>query len=564
MNLLAAVATGSAHDWPLLGDYLASPDSRLIAEPRRLELRAAWQEITHLEEGLDDALLLALVGGTGVGKSTLINAIAGQAISRSGDRRPTTSRVVVYIHRDTELPPDIPTADFSEPFVQHSHPRLRKLVLLDFPDFDSAETTHADILRRHLPHLDVLFVLVDDVKYADQRLYELLRGLEQDPQNLFVILNKVDRLRQRYPQSSDAVIAEILRDLHEKLKTHAGLELPMDHLRAISAQTTFQQRQTNPTESADPAFAKLEQILESFQEEKRRRLAKERNLHVRKEHLVEQVRELALSPANLATLANLRELVNHADTELQRALAAIPQEVLGDSERRIARGPWMRAAGRSWGIPISLFFTLLGELPFWKSREGSDPSDWQDRIERHYLGYLDASRNLARRFHAELLGTPWEADSRQAEKNQDVAASVRARQAAQSLWQGMNPPARPRNVGRRIATHLPALAVIFAAVATKWSQLTNTGQGTLGWLSQLLGLLSPLWILNIAVGVVIAYLITAIVAWLREIQRLEESLSRGEALIRESMIAEGTEQTARLTQRLETLEQERQRVRNML
>jgi putative ribosome biogenesis GTPase RsgA len=34
--------------------------------------------------------VLALAGGTGVGKSTLLNAIAGENVSAAGARRPTT------------------------------------------------------------------------------------------------------------------------------------------------------------------------------------------------------------------------------------------------------------------------------------------------------------------------------------------------------------------------------------------------------------------------------------------------------------------------------------------
>ena len=108
------------------------------------------------EANLQDAILIGLVGGTGVGKSTIINALAGQQVSRSGDRRPTTSRVVIYRHGDTELPDDIPLADVAQPQVLHTRESLTKVILFDFPDFDSAESSHAEIVQRYLPHLDVL------------------------------------------------------------------------------------------------------------------------------------------------------------------------------------------------------------------------------------------------------------------------------------------------------------------------------------------------------------------------------------------------------------------------
>ncbi len=48
---------------------------------------------------LDQPLLvITLMGGTGVGKSTLLNALAGGAIAQASFQRPTTRDPVVYYH----------------------------------------------------------------------------------------------------------------------------------------------------------------------------------------------------------------------------------------------------------------------------------------------------------------------------------------------------------------------------------------------------------------------------------------------------------------------------------
>jgi len=60
------------------------------------------------------------------------------------------------------------------------------------------------------PSLDVLIVVVDDVKYADLRLFQLLRSLPQSHENLHGVLNKVDRLEARYPGRWKSVAGEIL------------------------------------------------------------------------------------------------------------------------------------------------------------------------------------------------------------------------------------------------------------------------------------------------------------------------------------------------------------------
>ena len=54
-----------------------------------------WQEIAAAERALDDRLLIGLVGGTGVGKSTLINALAAAEISSMVP----ADRVTVVVNR---------------------------------------------------------------------------------------------------------------------------------------------------------------------------------------------------------------------------------------------------------------------------------------------------------------------------------------------------------------------------------------------------------------------------------------------------------------------------------
>jgi predicted GTPase len=183
--------------WEALGDLLRRADLRVIRPPSRTRLLEEWSRIVERERWLDDRLFLGIIGGTGVGKSTVINAIAGGAISAPGDRRPTTSRVVAYRHRLSPLPDDFPRQDLAEPEAVHDQKAMERIVVLDFPDFDSVEDDHAAVVGRFLPRLDVLLVLIDDEKYADLRLFEVLRALPQAPGNLHFVLNKVDRLAER-------------------------------------------------------------------------------------------------------------------------------------------------------------------------------------------------------------------------------------------------------------------------------------------------------------------------------------------------------------------------------
>ena len=48
-------------------------------------------------------LVVAFMGGTGVGKSSLLNKLAGQSIARTGVERPTSREVTLYHHQSVSI-----------------------------------------------------------------------------------------------------------------------------------------------------------------------------------------------------------------------------------------------------------------------------------------------------------------------------------------------------------------------------------------------------------------------------------------------------------------------------
>ena len=48
-------------------------------------------------------LVVAFMGGTGVGKSSLLNRLAGKAIAKAGVERPTSREVTLFRHKDIAI-----------------------------------------------------------------------------------------------------------------------------------------------------------------------------------------------------------------------------------------------------------------------------------------------------------------------------------------------------------------------------------------------------------------------------------------------------------------------------
>lgn len=549
----------SLQNWTGIGDYLRRDRVQLVPPEKRQSLLISWEEITHQEENLDDAILIGLVGGTGVGKSTFINALAGQEVSRSSDRRPTTDRVIVYRHVNAEISGDVPRADFAQPEVLHDNAKMEKVVLFDFPDFDSAEDSHTHIIRRHLPFLDVLLVVVDDVKYADRRLYELLSTLDHDQGNVFVLLNKTDRLQERYGDQSEQVINELVADLDQKLRANSGLHLETAQVFPVAALSVFQSRLRDQPSPALERFLDVERMLESFQIEKHRRAAKERNIDSRKRDLIETLADDALGKENEAILLEAKSLVLGWRGELDKALRSVPVEVLSESERRGVRGARLRQVGPSWGLPFSLFFTLLGEIRR-RSSKAVEPSDLGQRVMYHYRSFFEAIKNVRARFTSEFAGSKINLTTLPELEAADIVR-LSTKELGADLQRAVQQEREPVAISRRGLAHVPGLGALFLAF---WGQIYDVLDGDAGIFGALFDSLSPTFIVGTILGVIFVYGLTAFVIWLREIQLVDHAVTTAEQRTRESVRETGQEAVDQLDEDVKLLYEEFEQLQELI
>jgi len=82
-------------------------------------------------------LMVAFMGGSGVGKSTLLNRLAGKAIARTGIERPTSREVTLYHHHSValqQLPEHLPLSQIT--VAQHDDEAKKSIIWIDMPDID--------------------------------------------------------------------------------------------------------------------------------------------------------------------------------------------------------------------------------------------------------------------------------------------------------------------------------------------------------------------------------------------------------------------------------------------
>lgn len=206
--MAAVVTLGDRLD--ALGHAIELADGRLPDDAVMAARLAADKVAGRLGQGTERTVV-AIAGPTGVGKSSLFNALAGSDVSQPGVRRPTTGAVHAAVWGDG----DARILDWLEVGRRHhvpagsdaDSPELDGLVLLDLPDFDSIESDNRAEVVRMIELVDVVVWVTDPQKYADELFHDgFVRPLAGHADVMWFVVNRVDLLR---PQDAAVVVDDL-------------------------------------------------------------------------------------------------------------------------------------------------------------------------------------------------------------------------------------------------------------------------------------------------------------------------------------------------------------------
>jgi GTP-binding protein EngB required for normal cell division len=207
--------------------------------------------------------VVALAGGTGSGKSSLFNQLAGHDFSIVGVTRPVTREPHACVWGTAGSGPLLEWLGVPRRFrygrgsaLEDGEAAMHGLILLDLPDHDSVVAGDSSQVARLVGMADLMLWVVDPQKYADAAVHrKYLVPLAGHSEVIAVVLNQSDLLGADEAQDCVDDLRRLLdsEGLHEAtlVVTSAVTGAGLDHLRKLLIDTVSERTATSARISAD-------------------------------------------------------------------------------------------------------------------------------------------------------------------------------------------------------------------------------------------------------------------------------------------------------------------------
>jgi GTP-binding protein EngB required for normal cell division len=230
----------------------------LIGEAEKLVNRA--DERLRLSAG---HTVVALAGGTGGGKSSLFNYLAGADFSAVGVTRPVTRDAHSCVWGAAGSGPLLEWLGMPRRYryargseLDGGETSLNGLILLDLPDHDSVVGDASDQVGKLIGMADLMVWVLDPQKYADASVHRhYLVPLASHSEVIAVVLNQADLLSADEVEECASDLRRLLdsEGLHDAslCVTSAVTGAGVDQLRKLLTETVYERRAIAARISAD-------------------------------------------------------------------------------------------------------------------------------------------------------------------------------------------------------------------------------------------------------------------------------------------------------------------------
>jgi hypothetical protein len=439
-----------------------APSTLALADDDRAVLRAAVERArAQLLGPSEPVLTLALAGGTGAGKSTLVNALAGKVVAEASAIRPTTRQIQVYHHRDDSLGTLTAELASEAAFVAHDRPELRLKLLVDAPDLDSFIVKHRATTRALLKRAGLVLYVFSPERYLEERTWSVLRE-ETEFSASAAVLNKVDRI------GSAVELEQISEDLRARF---ASLGLGNIRIFRVCARAHVPDGQ-GALPDLVPVVDEMV-ALRAFIERELQASEIARILRAQRGQVVAHLRAEIDRVAPESLLPRLDEATEAAGARIERASARLAEglaDALTAVEAELAPLVTLRRHERFWG-PFRLWLTLTDFTAFGLTS-----------LVRKFLGRpLDDRMSAIERILAR--GGTFAVDELLRGEAYGLQDLLYARGLPVERWRAITEPVHAHRLLAEIATEIEVHFDVASARLSPWRQMVVNAASWLGGLA---------------------------------------------------------------------------------